>query len=58
MQNYKSLDKELDKLEQGKSSYVWDELEEIITDCFEDEKITNEEFDTLMKRLMGIDCEA
>ena len=40
-----------------KGKYVWDELEELITDAFEEEKISSEEFDLLMKRLMDIDCE-
>lgn len=49
--------KELDRLEQGKSSYVWDEIEELITDDYSDERITEEEFETLMRRLMDIDCD-
>lgn len=57
MTKAEELAKELDKLEQGRSKYVWDEWEEIITDQFEDEAITNEEYDALMKRLMDIDCE-
>ncbi len=57
MKRAEELEKELDKLEQGKSKYVWDEWEEIITDDYEDERITAEEFDVLMHRLMDIDCE-
>lgn len=49
--------KELDRLEQGKSSYVWDEIEELITDDYSDERITEEEFESLMRRLMDIDCD-
>ena len=49
--------KELDRLEQGKSQYSWDEIEELITDQLEDEKISDQEFETLMRRLMDIDCE-
>ena len=41
----------------GKSQYSWDELEELITDQLEDEKISEQEFETLMRRLMDIDCE-
>ena len=52
-----ALLKELDDLEEKKGKYVWDELEELITDAFEEEKISSEEFDLLMKRLMDIDCE-
>lgn len=55
--NYSELEKELDGLETGKSQYVWDELEEIITDCFEEEAISCDEFDILMKRLMAMNCE-
>ena len=57
MVEYKKWDRVLDALENGKSKYVWDELEELITDSFEDERLTGEEFDTLMRRLMDIDCE-
>ena len=53
----KQFQKELDDLEAKKGKYVWDELEELITDAFEEEKISSEEFDLLMKRLMDIDCE-
>lgn len=52
---FQKWDKELDLLEKGKSRYVWDELEELITDDFEEEKITEEEFDRLMQRLMEMD---
>lgn len=44
--------KEIDKLKDKKSKYEWDELEELITDAFEDEKITSDEFDKLMEKLM------
>ena len=57
MSEYRNWDKELDRLEQGKSQYSWDELEELITDQLEDEKISEQEFETLMRRLMDIDCE-
>ena len=53
MSEYRNWDKELDRLEQGKSQYSWDELEELITDQLEDEKISEQEFETLM----DIDCE-
>ena len=57
MSEYRNWDKELDRLEQEKSQYSWDELEELITDQLEDEKISEQEFETLMRRLMDIDCE-
>jgi len=57
MSEIKQFQKELDDLEEKKGKYVWDELEELITDAFEEEKISSEEFDLLMKRLMDIDCE-
>lgn len=50
--------RELEALEQGESKYVWDELEELITDDFEEEKLSSDEFDSLMERLMGIDCDS
>ncbi len=52
---YEKWDKELAKLEQGNSHYVWDELEELITEDFEEERLTVEEFDKLMERLMEIE---
>ena len=57
MSEYRNWDKELDRLEQGKRQYRRDELEELITDQLEDEKISEQEFETLMRRLMDIDCE-
>lgn len=57
MSEIKQFQKELDDLEAKKGKYVWDELEELITDAFEEEKISSEEFDLMMKRLMDIDCE-
>ena len=57
MSEIKHFQKEFDDLEAKKGKYVWDELEELITDAFEEEKISSEEFDLLMKRLMDIDCE-
>lgn len=57
MGKFDDYKKELTALEKGTSKYVWDELEELITDDFEEEKLTSEEFDTLMKQLMDIECE-
>ena len=57
MTEYQNWDKELDRLEAGESQYSWDELEELITDRLEDDKIDEQEFETLMRRLMDIDCE-
>ncbi|MCD7825092.1 MAG: hypothetical protein LUH14_03905 [Clostridiaceae bacterium] len=50
----KQYQKELKKLEEGKSKYQWDELEELITDAFEEEVLSVEEFDSLMEKLMEI----
>lgn len=52
----KKYQRELELLEQGKSQYVWDELEELITEEFEEENLSSDEFDSLMRRLMDIDC--
>ncbi len=57
MSEYQNWDKELDRLEAEESQYSWDELEELITDRLEDDKIDEQEFETLMRRLMDIDCE-
>lgn len=57
MSEYQNWDKELDRLEAGESQYSWDELEELIMDRLEDDKIDEQEFETLMRRLMDIDCE-
>lgn len=57
MSEYQNWDKELDRLEAGESQYSWDELEELITDRLEDDRIDEQEFETLMRRLMDIDCE-
>ena len=57
MSEYQNWDKELDRLEAGESQYSWDELEELITDRLEDDKIDEQEFETLMRRLMDIVCE-
>ena len=48
--------KELKLFEKGKSSYQWDEIEELVTDEFEDGKLTSDEFDCIMEILMGLDC--
>ena len=57
MSEYQNWDRELDCLEKGKSRYSWDEIEELITDRLEDERITEQEFENLMRRMMDIDCE-
>lgn len=49
-------EKELKLFEKGKSSYAWDEIEELVTDEFEDGKLTSDEFDNIMKILMELDC--
>lgn len=48
--------KELELFEKGKSSYAWDEIEELVTDEFEDGKLTSDEFDSIMGILMELDC--
>lgn len=48
--------RELDFLERGKGKFAWDELEELITEDFEEERLSSQEFDDLMHRLMDIDC--
>ena len=52
---YQKWKKELERLRQGDSEYEWDELEELITDDFEEERLTVEEFDQLMEQLMNIE---
>lgn len=56
MRDYERYQRELELLEQGRSQFVWDELEELITEDFEDEKLSSREFDVLMHQLMEIDC--
>ena len=56
MGQFEYYKKELKALGSGKSKDVWDELEELITDDFEEEKLTSEEFDLLMRQLMDMDC--
>ncbi|MCI9080522.1 MAG: hypothetical protein HFH68_16720 [Lachnospiraceae bacterium] len=48
--------KELKLFEKGRSSYQWDEIEELVTDEFEDGYLTSEEFDSIMGELMELDC--
>lgn len=57
MKTFEKYQRELDGLEQGKGKFTWDELEELITEDFEEEKLSSQEFDDLMRRLMDIDCE-
>ena len=55
----KSFDKyqrELDFLERGKGKFAWDELEDLITEEFEEDRLSSQEFDDLMRRLMDIEC--
>ena len=53
---FEQYQKKLNDLEQGKGTFAWDELEELITEDFEEEKLSSREFDDLMRRLMDIDC--
>lgn len=57
MNKFDHYKKELEAFELGRSSYEWDELEELITDDFDEERLSSEEFDRLMKHLMELDCE-
>lgn len=57
MTQFQKYEEELALFEIGKSKYEWDELEELITDDFEEEKLTSDEFDDLMKHLMDLECE-
>ena len=54
---YEKYQKELDAFDEQKSQYEWDELEELITDDFEEEKLSVKEYDDLMRRLMERDFE-
>ena len=56
MASFEGYQRELDGLEQGKCRFAWDELEELMTESFQEEEISSEEYDTLMRRLMEIDC--
>lgn len=57
MKVFEKYKKELEALEKGRSSYEWDELEELITDDFEEERLSSEEFDSLMQQLMELEPE-
>lgn len=57
MTQFEKYKKELDLFENKKSKYEWDELEELITDDFEEERLSSEEFDELMRKLMNMECE-
>lgn len=52
---YEKWDRQISLLEQGTCEYEWDELEELITDSFEEEEISSDEFDELMTKLMEIE---
>ena len=52
----KELKKQVEAYAKHSCKYTWDELEELITNAFDEEKITSEEFDNLMERLMEIDA--
>ena len=57
MADYKTYVKALAALSAGKGSYQWDELEELITDDFEEGNLNEEQFDELMHCLMEIEPE-
>ena len=52
---YEKYEREMKKLAQGICEYQWDELEELITDELEEENLSQEEFDALMRELMDIE---
>lgn len=52
---YEQITKYLEELERGTGEYVWDELEEIIEDYSYDGKLTQEQYENAMRRLMDID---
>lgn len=52
---YRKWNKEIDKLADNKSRYEWDEIEELITDEFENENITSDELMSFMAKLMEFD---
>jgi len=57
MKVFEKYKKELKAFETGKGSYEWDELEELITNDFEEERLSSEEFDSLMQQLMELEPE-
>lgn len=57
MQEFEKWQKQLQSLEAGTCQYCWDELEELITDSYSDEKLSDKDFETLMHQLMQMDCE-
>ncbi|MDD7402634.1 MAG: hypothetical protein SO170_01775 [Butyribacter sp.] len=57
MTHFEKYQKELALFAIKKSKYEWDELEELITEDFEEDNITSDEFDDLMRELMSLDCE-
>lgn len=54
--NRRELLKQVEAYEKGRCRYTWDELEEIITNAFDDDKITSDDFDEIMEKLMAIDA--
>lgn len=50
------MEKRTETFEKGKSKYAWDEIEELVTDEFDDGKLTSDEFDSIMAVLMSLDC--
>ena len=52
---YEKWNEELKKYAKQTSEYAWDELEELITDDYEEEKLSDDEFDNLMRCLMEMD---
>ena len=48
---------EIERFSRKESKYTWDELEEMLSEAFDEEELTSEEYDTLMRKLMDLDCE-
>ena len=53
---YGQITRYLEELERGACEYVWDELEEIIEDYAYDGKLSQEQYENAMRRLMEIDA--
>ncbi len=55
--DHKKWDREIGFLEEKRGRYSWDEMEELLTDSLYDGRISEEEYEVLMRRLMDIDPE-
>ena len=48
--------KQVDFYKKGKCKYTWDELEELATNAFDEEKLTSEQYDEIMECLMAVEA--